>query len=278
MKTTFKKLLINESQTKFLNEESAIREWLDKMGVEDYSINGDMTVSVKGPLSLDDKNLEEIPVKFSEVGGSIDVTSNKLKRIDWAPATVNGDFDAWDNEIETLQGGPTEVKGSYDVDGNKITDLHGSPKTVGVSFIVSKNPLHGLAGCPQSVGSYFKAEACNLTEIDDLPRSVGTNIYLQGNHISSLKNINKFLKEVNAKNDAKGGKVVLSANPITAGISALLAIKGFKEVVFDGVKGQSSSYQELIKVAEIINKGLKANEDPFDIQEKILDSDWSSFA
>ena len=100
MKTTFKKLLINESQTKFLSEESAIREWLDKMGVEDYSINGDMTVSVKGPLSLDDKNLEEIPVKFSEVGGSIDVrvpnrklTKKEVKEYAIISNTHAGEFD-----------------------------------------------------------------------------------------------------------------------------------------------------------------------------------------
>lgn len=276
MKTTFKSTLVENQGTQFLNDEAAIREWLDKYGVKGYSINGDMTVSLDGPLSLDDKGLEEIPVKFSEIVGSIDVTTNKLKRIDWAPAKVNGDFDAWDNEIETLMGGPTEIEQSMDVDGNKLTDLHGAPKKVGKCFVVSQNPLKTLAGCPQTVGGYFKAADCKLPHIDDLPREIGTNLYIQGNEITSLKGINKLLKSLNAVNSAKGGNINISNNPLTSGLTSCLAIKGFKAFVLDKIAPAGN--KDLGQAVVIINKAVADGEDPFEVQEKVLDSEFSGLA
>ena len=276
MKTTFKSTLVENQGTQFLSDEASIREWLDKYEVKDYTINGDFTVSVNGPLALDNKGIEEIPVKFSEITGSIDVTTNRLKRIDWAPAKVNGDFDAWDNEIETLVGGPTEVEMTMDVDGNKLTDLHGSPKKVGGSFIVSKNNLKSLAGCPEVVGKYFKAIECGLDSIDDLPREVGTNVYLQGNKITSLKNINKFLKKINLSNSNKEGKINISENPIENGLSSCLSIQGLKSISFDLSK--TPTQKKLASAINLINDGLIDNSDLFDIQDKLLDSDYANFA
>jgi len=276
MKTTFKSTLVENQGTKFLSDEASIKEWLDKYGVKDYSINGDFTVSVNGPLALDNKGLEEIPVKFSEVNGSIDVTTNRLKRIDWAPAKVNGNFDAWDNEIETLVGGPAEVENSMDVDGNKLTDLHGAPKKVGKCFIVSKNPLKTLAGCPEVVKGYFKAAECGLTQLDDLPREIGTNLYIQDNELKSLKGINKLLKHLNVANSAKGGKINISKNPIENGLSSCLAIKGFKELYIDQLS--SIGDKSLKPATSIINSAIAAGEDAFDVQEKLLDSEYAKFA
>ena len=275
MKTSFKSTLLESQGTKFLSEEAAIREWLDKFGVKNYSVNGDMTVSVDGPLDLADKGLEEIPVKFSEVSGSVDVTSNRLKRIDWAPAKVNKDFDAWDNQIETLVGGPTEVVQSADFDGNQLADCHGAPKKVGGAFIVSRNPLKTLAGCPEKVGEYFKATECNLSQIDDLPREIGTNLYLQENHFKSLKGINKFLKAINASSSPKGGKINISSNPIDSGLTSCLAIRGFKAFVLDKMSAEGD--KNLKPAVEIINVGVANDEDAFEIQEKLLDSEYASF-
>ena len=276
MKTTFKSTLVESQGTQFLSDEASIREWLDKYDVKNYSINGDMTVSVNGPLALDNKGLEEIPVKFSEVDGSIDVTTNRLKRIDWAPAKVNGDFDAWDNEIETLVGGPTEVEQSMDVDGNKLTDLHGAPKKVGKCFVVSQNPLKTLAGCPEVVKGYFKAADCGLPHIDDLPREIGTNLYLQNNEIKSLKGINKLLKNLNVTNSSKGGKINISSNPIENGLSSCLAVKGFQSFTLD--KLSSMGDKALKPAVDIINSAIAAGEDAFEVQEKLLDSEHAGFA
>ena len=278
MKTTLKKTL-TESTSTFLSNEEEIRAWLDQYKIKDYTINGDMTVSVKGGFALDDKGLEEIPVKFAEVGGSIDVTSNKIKRIDWAPSKVNGDFDIWDNEIETLEGGPTEVTGGYDCDNNRLTSLNGAPAKVGGSFVCSGNKLTSLKGCPKEVGKYFKAMDCGLTVVDDLPESVGTNIYLLSNEITSLKGINKIVKRfAHDAAGAKDGVISISGNPISGSLLSVLSIKGFKGLVFEPRKFGAATGEKRIKEAvDIINKAVKEEVDVFDVQEQLIAKDLEEF-
>ena len=280
MKTTLKKTL-TESTSTFLSSEEEIRAWLDQHKIKDYTINGDMTVSVKGGFALDGKGLEEIPIKFAEVGGSIDVTSNKIKRIDWAPSKINGDFDIWDNEIETLEGGPTEVTGGYDCDNNRLTSLTGAPTKVGGSFVCSGNKLTSLKGCPKEVGKYFKAMSCGLTVVDDLPESIGTNIYLGINEIASLKGINKLVKRfAHNASGSKDGVISISFNPISGSLLSVLSINGFKGLVFETRNSSvASSNEKRIKAAvDIINTAIKNNVDVFDVQEQLIAKDLEEFA
>lgn len=280
MKTTLKKTL-TESTSTFLSSEEEIRAWLDQYKIKDYTINGDMTVSVKGGFALDDKGLEEIPVKFAEVGGSIDVTSNRIKRIDWAPSKINGDFDIWDNEIETLEGGPTEVTGGYDCDNNRLTSLAGAPTKVGGSFVCSGNKLTSLKGCPREVGKYFKAMSCGLTSIDDLPESIGTNLYLNINELTSLKGLNKLLKHFahNAAN-SKDGVISITGNPISGSILSVLNIKGFKSLSFQARHRSVATPDEnkVEKAVKIINAAVNDGTDVFDVQEQLIAKDLEEFA
>lgn len=277
MKTTFKSILIENTTTEFLSDEKKITEWLDSIGVKNYSINQDMSVTVNGNLLLDDKNLTEIPVKFKEVHGGIDVTSNKIKRLDWCPSIVKGSLEAWDNEIETLVGGPIEIEGSFDIDNNKLTNLQGAPKKVGGAFIITSNKLSSLVGCPEIVGEYFKASICGITHLDDLPRSIGTNVYLQNNNISNLKGIGKLIKSINTKNSSKGGRIVLSANPIETGLSGILNINGVKNIEYQPSASDTKA-QKIAAALKIINDGLKDGNDVMDIQDKLIDSEFASLA
>ena len=271
MKTTFKSILKESEQTKFLSSEAEIKQWLDSHKVENYSINGDMTVSVNGPFTITDKDIEEIPVKLSEVTGSIDVTGNKLKRIDWAPSKVARDFDCWDNEIETLEGGPEEVEGGFDCDNNKLVNLKGAPKKVGGAFVCSANKLQSLAGCPTFVGKYFKAMGCELTEIDALPASIGTSLYLQNNQLKSFKGVNKLVKHIGLEKD---GKIAIGTNPVESGLISLMSINGAKAIAYDS----GPKANEVKPALDIINKCLADGSDAFDAQELLMDKNLGNYA
>lgn len=271
MKTTLKSILTESQQTNFLTSESEIRKWLDTYQVKNYTINGDLTVSVNDSLSITEKKLTEIPVKFSEITGSIDVTGNLLTRIDWAPKKVNGDFDLWDNEISSLEGGPEEVEGNFDCDNNKLTSLKGSPRKVGGAFVCSQNNIRSLVGCPEEVGKYFKAMGCGIEQLDALPNSVGTNIYLQNNKITTFKGINKLIKSLGFIRD---GKIAIGTNPVESGLISIMSVHGVKSVVFDN----GPKAEEVKKVVAIINKSLADDIDVFDTQDLLIDQNLGSYS
>lgn len=61
-----------------LKTKAEIQAWLDKMGVENYIINNDLTVDVNGSVDLDRKGLIEIPVQFGIVTGNFYCNENDL--------------------------------------------------------------------------------------------------------------------------------------------------------------------------------------------------------
>ncbi len=276
MKLTFKRTLLSESAgTKFLQDKDAIALWLDKYEIKNYTINDDLTVTVNGPVALAGNSLTEIPVKFKETR-SIDVTNNKLTRLDWAPKFVAGDFDCWDNELETLEGGPTHVTDSFDCDANKLHDLVGAPVEVGGSFICSQNPLNSLKGVPHKVGHYFKAINCGITHIDAFPEEVGTNVYIQNNDIISVKGIHKMIRSIGEKGqEGKTGVINLEHNPIENGLISLMLIKGIKNIKY---AHKDAKQKEVGGIIMKINKALESGTDPLDVQDELIDNGLAQFS
>ena len=74
-----------------------IGNWLDSMGIHNYTINNDLTVDVDGDVDLYNKNLTKIPVQFNEVLGNFDCSYNNLESLEWHPKYVGGDFDCSHN-------------------------------------------------------------------------------------------------------------------------------------------------------------------------------------
>lgn len=286
MKTTFKQTLVeNTNQTKFLESVEEITAWLNTHKIKDFEIHDDLTVTVKNDFTIpQETKATEIPVKFRDIFGVIDVSGNKLTSIDWAPKIIRESFHCWDNELETLEGGPTEAVGAYDVDGNRLTSLKGAPQKVGKAFICSQNPLTSLVGCPSYVGTYFKAIGCTLNKVDALPEFVGTNIYLQTNQIKSFTGINKLIKSlgsVSTANSTGGGAgsgfVNISKNPTESGLLSLASIKGLNKITFSsaGVTGSEGKLREAI---DIINEGLSAGHDVLEIHELLENDELEDFA
>lgn len=139
------------------NEYNQVKQWLDKMGVVEYTINDDLTVDIDGSVVLYSQGLSEIPVQFGEVSGNFECAKNKLT---------------------TLKGCPYYVGWSFDCSHNKLTTLEYSPKEVGENFICNSNELTTLKGMETSFPGRF-----NCGSNDSLPSL-----------ISSLGSIRRLLK------------------------------------------------------------------------------------
>lgn len=86
----------------------AIATWIEKLRINNASINDDLTVDVDGPLTLRGEKLKIIPIKFRNVFGPVTINNNKIKNIDWLP----------------------EFSGSLDIEHNQIDSYHNIHKIV----------------------------------------------------------------------------------------------------------------------------------------------------
>ena len=105
---------LNEANANNLTGE----DWLNSMGIKNYTINSDGTVDVKGDVDISKKSLKNIPVQFG---------------------TVSGNFYCSSNNLTTLKGGPEIVKRHFYCSFNKLTSLEYSPKEVGGDFYCNDN-------------------------------------------------------------------------------------------------------------------------------------------
>jgi len=118
-----------------------IERWLEKMYINSYMINDDMSIDLKG----------RIDIKKERVG-IINILPEFIKF-----NNVDGDFILAHNELTSLRGFPNMVTGYCTCGRNKVTSLIGSPEKCG-SFSCTGNLLTSLAGCPKEVAEHFWCE------------------------------------------------------------------------------------------------------------------------
>lgn len=75
-----------------LKNKDDIKEWLDKYGIEKYTIKENMTVDVHGEVNLSNKELTSIVVQFDYVKGNFYCYNNELISLEGCPKLVGGDF------------------------------------------------------------------------------------------------------------------------------------------------------------------------------------------
>jgi hypothetical protein len=94
-----------------VGQRALITKWLYEMDVENYIINDDYTIDVKGNVSLSNKNLDRFPdyIKFDKVRGYFDCSNNQLVSLEGCPREVGGYFDCNNNQLVSLEGCPMEV-------------------------------------------------------------------------------------------------------------------------------------------------------------------------
>lgn len=124
-----------------LDTKNGIKVWLDKMGIENYKINKNLTVNVNGNVDLSNKYLDKIPIQFGSVKGYFDISHN---------------------DIEELEGSPIECE-IFRGDGNKLINLIGSPKKCKY-FNCASNNLITLDGHPIECESFYCLNNIALTK------------------------------------------------------------------------------------------------------------------
>lgn len=64
--------------------------WLDKMGIERYTIHSNLTVDCASTVNLSSQKLDHIPVQFGVVRGIFNVNFNALTSLNGAPSKCGG--------------------------------------------------------------------------------------------------------------------------------------------------------------------------------------------
>ena len=82
-----------------LKTKEEIIVWLDKYGVENYTINEDLTVNVNDSVNLIENNLKSIDVQFNVVSRNFFCNNNQLTSLEGCPKEIGGVFWCHDNEL-----------------------------------------------------------------------------------------------------------------------------------------------------------------------------------
>jgi len=141
-----------------------IKNWLDEMGIINYTINDDLTVDVDGDVDLSGKTPYRLPVKFKVVTGDFDISDNDLVTLDGSPICCLN-FKAYRNQITDLIGGPHYVLGNYNVSENRLSSLKGMAFEIDGLLVLKNNRLECLDLLPLGLGDGIMATDNPLREI-----------------------------------------------------------------------------------------------------------------
>ena len=103
-------------------DKNSVEDWLKTYGVENYTINKDLSVDVIGDVNLWSKGLLEIPVKFESVSGDFSCNNNRLSTLLGCPDSVGRNFFCNDNCLVSLIGCPEFVGGDFYCMFNSLND------------------------------------------------------------------------------------------------------------------------------------------------------------
>jgi len=145
-----------------------IRQILKDLKITKYTIHDDKSVTVYQSVNISYGKLTKIPIKFREIQGCFDCSSNHL---------IN------------LVGAPQIVKGSFDCSYNKLTSLTGAPQKIGGYFTCSWNHLINLIDAPQKIEENFYCNCNHLINIDGMPQIIKGNFYCTFNKLINLDGI-----------------------------------------------------------------------------------------
>ena len=177
----------------FLQTKEEIENWLNKNGIyRGYSINKDLTVSVKSGVGLTSKKLTKIPVKFKTVSGIFDCRFNQLTSLKGCPDKVSSDFLCDHNNLLSLEYCPKEIGGSFYCENNELVSLEGCPKKINGDFKCHLNELETLIGCPEEVSETFDCGNNKLTSFKYMPKKIGEFIFMDSSYLTEKINKNHF--------------------------------------------------------------------------------------
>ena len=120
-----------------------------------YTINDDMSIDVKGNVTLGDINgIIPAGINFNKIEGDFKCGFYSrgfkliLLSLRGCPKKVTGDFKCYGSTLQSLECCPEEVGGSFYCHYNNLESLKGCPKEVGGGFYCHSNKLKTLAYIP----------------------------------------------------------------------------------------------------------------------------------
>jgi len=153
--------------------------------IENYTINSDGTVDVDDVVSLYNRELTKLPLKFGKVNGNFSCSNNLLTTLEGCPKSVGGSFNCNDNSLISLEFCPQSVGGNFYCNNNKLEKLEG-PQSVGGYFSCSSNNITTLEGCPQSVGGSFYFSFNKLKDLYGFPEFFDNLVFYGNNPVSEI--------------------------------------------------------------------------------------------
>ncbi len=139
-----------------------------KYGIENYSINPDLSIDVNGDVVLAEllNGLFSLPLTFNKVNGSFFCYNNDLITLKGSPKWVGGSFIFYNNRLKSLKYSPEYVGKDYNGWGNsKITNFDHRPKFIGGDVFLNKIDIDGL-NWEEKIENYLQINIVNYKEWD----------------------------------------------------------------------------------------------------------------
>src|SRR3990167_9294018 len=152
-----------------------IKQWLDEMGVKDYTINKNLIVDVEGDVNLSHKKLKKFPVQFGKVRRNFYCSYNQLKSLKGAPQNVGKSFFCSHNQIKSLKGAPQKVRDFY-CSYNQLKSLKGAPQDVGWSFYCHNNQLKSVPKWIENIKNVYVFENLNWNNVEWINKILGDKL------------------------------------------------------------------------------------------------------
>jgi hypothetical protein len=108
-----------------------IANWLDEQGINNYTINNDLTIDVKGDVTFLE-HLKKFPdfIQFKTVTGFFDLQGVEIESLRGCPYECN-DFSCSDNQkLGSLNYGPKIINNSLYMNGLPLIDIQEKEKYI----------------------------------------------------------------------------------------------------------------------------------------------------
>jgi hypothetical protein len=149
--------------SQFLKTKPEIMQWLYDVGIENYTINEDLTVDVDDNVNFLNNELENIPIQFGIINGNFSISGHSLTSLKGSPYKVNGYFDCSYNNIQSLKYCPREIGGVFFCSHNFIKSLQDGPEIVHGKFKCYGNPIESLNKFITQLHDDFEHDIDSLT-------------------------------------------------------------------------------------------------------------------
>ena len=118
-----------------------IDEICKKYNISNYTINPDGSIDVNSSISLYNKGLTKLPLKFNKLNGHFSCSYNELTSLEGSPVELDGHFYCHGNKLESFEYAPKIIRGEFGCECNNIKTFEYFPSFV-KWFECDNNPIY----------------------------------------------------------------------------------------------------------------------------------------